>query len=106
AALAGRVADGSVERALSQGGYTALVIQERGDDLTCSFGPDSCAQSRTAIAALAAMATYDSSGREFSLSREKFFLLGGTWLAAMEGEPPTVRFYQHVAFAVDETELP
>ena len=24
----------------------------------------------------------------------------------MEGEPPTVRSYQHVAFAVDETELP
>ena len=56
ATLAERVADGSVERALSQGGYTTLVIQERGGDLTCSFGPDACAQSRTAIAALAAMA--------------------------------------------------
>ena len=56
ATLAERVADGSVERALSRGGYTTLVIQERGGDLTCSFGPDSCAQSRTAIAALAGRA--------------------------------------------------
>src|SRR5690606_9994385 len=55
---------------------------------------------------LGAREVYDSSGREFSLSREKFFLLGGTWLAAMEGEPPVERSYQHVAFAVDEAELP
>ena len=55
---------------------------------------------------LGAREVYDSAGREFSLSREKFFLLGGTWLAAMEGEPPTERSYQHVAFAVDEAELP
>lgn len=55
---------------------------------------------------LGAREVYDSSGQEFSLSREKFFLLGGTWLAAMEGEPPAERSYQHVAFAVDEPELP
>jgi catechol 2,3-dioxygenase-like lactoylglutathione lyase family enzyme len=55
---------------------------------------------------LGAREVYDSAGREFSLSREKFFLLGGTWLAAMEGEPPAERSYQHVAFEVDEAELP
>ena len=57
ATLAERVADGSVERALAQGRYTALVIQERGGELLCAFGPESCAQSRAAIAALAEMAS-------------------------------------------------
>lgn len=55
---------------------------------------------------LGAREVYDSAGHNFSLSREKFFVLGGTWLAAMEGEPPAERTYQHVAFAVSETELP
>jgi hypothetical protein len=39
-----------------------------------------------------------------SLSREKFFLLGGVWLAFMQGEP-VERFNRHVAFAVDEAAL-
>lgn len=55
---------------------------------------------------LGAREVYDSADRNFSLSREKFFVLGGTWLAAMQGEPPTKRSYQHVAFAVSEAELP
>ena len=55
---------------------------------------------------LGACEVYDSSNRNFSLSREKFFVLGGIWFAAMEGEPPTERSYQHVAFAVHEPELP
>lgn len=40
-----------------------------------------------------------------SLSREKFFVLGGVWLATMEGEP-TQRSYRHVAFKVEAVELP
>lgn len=55
---------------------------------------------------LGAREVYDSGDRAFSLSREKFFVLAGVWLAAMEGEPPAERSYQHVAFAVDESELP
>lgn len=55
---------------------------------------------------LGAREVYDSAQRNFSLSREKFFVLGDTWLAAMEGEPPTERSYQHVAFAVSEADLP
>ena len=55
---------------------------------------------------LGAEEVYDSGERTFSLSREKFFVLGGVWLAAMEGEPPPERSYQHVAFQVGETELP
>ncbi len=54
---------------------------------------------------LGAREVYDSSSRNFSLSREKFFVLGDTWLAAMEGEPPAERSYQHVAFAVSEDDL-
>lgn len=55
---------------------------------------------------LGAREVYDSAARNYSLSREKFFLLGDIWLAAMEGEPLTERSYQHVAFAVDEVDLP
>jgi catechol 2,3-dioxygenase-like lactoylglutathione lyase family enzyme len=49
---------------------------------------------------LGAEEVYDSAGRNFSHSREKFFLLGGVWLAAMEGKP-TERSYRHVAFKVE-----
>jgi catechol 2,3-dioxygenase-like lactoylglutathione lyase family enzyme len=55
---------------------------------------------------LGAREVYDSAGREHSLSREKFFLLGDLWLVAMQGEPLTQRSYRHVAFAVDADELP
>ncbi|MBJ6724607.1 FosX/FosE/FosI family fosfomycin resistance hydrolase [Geomesophilobacter sediminis] len=48
---------------------------------------------------------YDSSERNFSRSREKFFLLGEVWIAAMEGEPPAHKSYQHVAFQVSESDL-
>lgn len=55
---------------------------------------------------LGAREVYDSAGRNYSLSREKFFVLGDVWLAAMEGDPPADRSYQHVAFAVSESDLP
>lgn len=56
ATLAERVADGSVARALSANRYSALVLQERGGDLLCGFGPDSCIASRRSIKALAGLA--------------------------------------------------
>ena len=55
---------------------------------------------------LGAQEVYDSEKRNFSLSREKFFVLGGIWIAAMEGEPPVERGYRHVAFKVAENDLP
>lgn len=55
---------------------------------------------------LGAREVYDSHHQNFSLSREKFFLLGGVWLAAMEGAPPARQTYQHVAFKVAESDLP
>jgi catechol 2,3-dioxygenase-like lactoylglutathione lyase family enzyme len=55
---------------------------------------------------LGAEEVYDSNGKNFSLSREKFFVLAGTWIAAMEGEPPALRSYRHLAFKVDPHDLP
>ena len=54
---------------------------------------------------LGAREVYDSGGRDHSLAREKFFVLGNVWLAAMAGDPPATRSYQHVLFAVDEDAL-
>ena len=55
---------------------------------------------------LGAREIYDSADQNHSLSREKFFVLGGVWIAAMEGEPPAQRSYQHVAFSVNDVDLP
>lgn len=59
ATLSQRVVDGSVERALSTRKYDALVIQERGGDLLCSFGPESCVESRAAIRKMAHLAQHE-----------------------------------------------
>jgi fosfomycin resistance protein FosX len=55
---------------------------------------------------LGAREVYDSGGDDHSLSREKFFILGGIWIAAMEGAPSAEGTYSHVAFAVSDAELP
>ncbi|MBC8021917.1 MAG: FosX/FosE/FosI family fosfomycin resistance thiol transferase [Burkholderiales bacterium] len=54
---------------------------------------------------LGAKEVYDSAERNFSVSREKFFTLGGVWLAVMEGKPVD-RSYRHIAFKVNATDLP
>lgn len=54
---------------------------------------------------LGAVEVYDSKAKNFSLSREKFFVVGGVWIAAMEGVPPVERSYQHVAFHVREVDI-
>jgi len=56
------------------------------------------------VAGLGAIEVYDSEDKQFSLSREKFFLVGGVWLAFMQGEP-IGRSYRHVAFSVEEDAL-
>lgn len=48
---------------------------------------------------------YSSGGETFSLTREKFFLIGGVWLAIMEGKPVEERSYNHIAFKIREEEL-
>jgi catechol 2,3-dioxygenase-like lactoylglutathione lyase family enzyme len=55
---------------------------------------------------LGAREVYDSAGREHSVSREKFFELGGLWLVAMQGAPLAEPSYRHVAFAVEAADLP
>ncbi len=54
---------------------------------------------------LGAEQVYCSGDQTFSLSRERFFMLGGLWLAAMEGEALAERSYNHVAFQIDASEL-
>lgn len=53
---------------------------------------------------LGAAEVYDSKARNFSLSQEKFFVLGGVWIAVMQG-PATERSYRHVAFQSTEAEI-
>lgn len=55
---------------------------------------------------MGAREVYDSEESNFSISREKFFLLGGIWIACMEGQPADARTYRHVAFKVAEADLP
>ncbi len=50
---------------------------------------------------LGAKEIYDSKNKNYSVSREKFFLLGGIWLVAMEGEVSDTS-YRHIAFTVEE----
>lgn len=51
---------------------------------------------------LGATEIYSSGNKTFSHSREKFFDLGGLWIATMEGEPLESRTYNHIAFKVHE----
>jgi catechol 2,3-dioxygenase-like lactoylglutathione lyase family enzyme len=63
---------------------------------------------------LGARKVYDSGDVTFSVSRERFFLVGDEvgdadapapiWIAIMEGEPLPSRTYNHVAFKIDEAD--
>ena len=57
---------------------------------------------------LAARKVYDSGTETFSLSKERFFLIGdgeeAVWIATMEGEPLATRTYNHVAFKITDSE--
>ena len=43
---------------------------------------------------------YDSQEKNYSLSREKFFLINDLWLALMEGESLDQQTYNHLAFKI------
>lgn len=43
---------------------------------------------------------YSSGDDTFSLSREKFYIVGGHWIAVMEGESLPSRTYNHIAFKI------
>ncbi|WP_312201042.1 FosX/FosE/FosI family fosfomycin resistance hydrolase [Anaerospora hongkongensis] len=48
---------------------------------------------------------YASGDDTFSLSREKFFLIGGQWIAIMEGDSLPTRTYNHTAFKIPEADF-
>ena len=52
-----------------------------------------------------AQEVYDSAQKNFSVAYEKFLLIGGTWVAIIEGDPASERSYNHVAFKVSESDL-
>lgn len=51
-----------------------------------------------------AIEIYSSEEKTYSLSKEKFFLIGNLWIALMEGEPIN-RSYNHIAFHIHEKDL-
>ncbi len=53
---------------------------------------------------LDAKKVYDSGDRTFSLSKERFFDIGGVWVATMEGDPLPTKSYNHVAFKMSAEE--
>ncbi len=48
---------------------------------------------------------YSSKEKEFSVSKEKFFLINGLWLAIMVGEPLLQKTYKHVALRIAESDF-
>jgi fosfomycin resistance protein FosX len=58
-------------------------------------------------AVLGARRVYDSGADTFSLSEERFFLVGDDdlWIATMKGEALPARSYNHVAFKVADADL-
>jgi len=48
---------------------------------------------------------YSSGQKAFSKSPEKFFLIGGVWIALMHGASLSGRTYNHVAFKIGEDEF-
>ncbi len=54
---------------------------------------------------LGGVEVYSSESKMFSLAKEKFLLVGGLWVALMEG-PLLPKSYNHIAFKVDTKDLP
>lgn len=48
--------------------------------------------------------TYSSNQKQFSISREKFFIVGGIWFALMQGNA-LERSYRHIAFKIKDEDL-
>ena len=48
---------------------------------------------------------YASGDRTFSLSTEKFFLVGGIWIAIMEGGVQGGKSYNHIAFKIKDEQF-
>lgn len=48
---------------------------------------------------------YASGDATFSVSKEKFFMVGNQWIAVMEGESLPTRTYNHIAFKISEADF-
>lgn len=48
---------------------------------------------------------YHSGEQTFSISRERFFLIGEQWIAVMENDTTINRTYHHVAFKIEEEDI-
>ena len=48
---------------------------------------------------------YSSGINTFSVSKEKYFVINRLWLAIMEGEPPSEKSYNHIAFNVSDSDF-
>lgn len=51
-----------------------------------------------------AKVVYSSGEKQFSLSREMFFLINDVWLCIMEGEGLAERTYNHIAFQISDAD--
>lgn len=48
---------------------------------------------------------YSSEDKQFSISKEKFFLVGGIWLCIMEGPALAEKTYNHIAFQISDNDF-
>ena len=53
---------------------------------------------------LDAKKVYDSGENTFSISEERFFLIGDLWIGTMVGEALPSKTYNHVAFKIDNAD--
>lgn len=52
-----------------------------------------------------ATVVYDSGDKHFSLSKERFIDINGTWVAIMQGTSLAEKTYNHIAFEVEKNDL-
>ncbi len=62
------------------------------------------AMEKLLVTVLDARKTYDSGDDTFSLSKERFFDIGGLWVATMVGKPLPAKTYNHVAFQIADSD--
>lgn len=53
---------------------------------------------------LQAEKVYDSGDETFSISKERFFTIGGLWIAIMKGDSLPTRTYNHIAFKISDSD--
>jgi fosfomycin resistance protein FosX len=61
--------------------------------------------SRIIVDVMGGREVYASGTRQHSISPEKFFDVGGMWIAIMQGDPLPTRTYNHIAFKISPEQL-